>query len=93
MITGRNLDYSIFISTHVAKSTNNVNKGHTYDLKIYKDDLHFSLAIPPCGVLIQDDFEGMYSRSSLYNLLEDGEIFKWLIEVHEKIKADQVTSS
>jgi len=92
MISGRNLDYSIFISTHVTKAGNNPNRGHTYDLKVFNDDLHFSLAIPPCGVIIQDDFESMYFRGALYNKLEDGEIFEWLKEVHESIKKDQAAS-
>jgi len=89
MITGRNLDYSIFISTHVAKATKNPNKGHTYDLKVYKDNLHFSLALPPNGIIIQDDFENMYYRGALYCTLEGGEIFEWLKEIHETIKKDK----
>lgn len=32
--------------------------------------------------VVEDDFDGLYKRASFYKLLENGEIYDWLVEIH-----------
>jgi len=78
--------YKRFITNNKQQASDNPQKRYTYDLQVYKDDFRFTLAIPPTGELVEDDFNGMYKRKALYQALEDEEeIFNWLEEVHQSI--------
>ena len=84
--------YKKFITNNKQKASNNPNKGHTYDLQVYKDDFRFTLALPPTGEIIEDDWDGIYKRKAMYQALEyDGEIFNWLEEVHQSIQAEETS--
>lgn len=81
--------YKKFIANNKQQASDNPNKGHTYDLQVYKDEFRFTLAIPPTGAIIEDDFCRIYKRKALYQALEGhGEIFNWLEEVHQSIQAE-----
>jgi hypothetical protein len=82
----KEMSYEEFVERNRLNAQTNPRKKISYDLQVFEDDNRFTLAIPPLGELIQDDFNGMYKREALYISLEnDGEIFKWLCEVHTSI--------
>ena len=83
------INYKKFVATNKQKASDNPQKGHTYDLQVYKDDFRFTLAIPPTGEVIEDNFKGIYTRKALYLSLEDGEIFEWLDELYQTIQAEE----
>lgn len=83
-------NYKEFVNSTRLKSELNPYKSYGYDLQIFEDDFRFILTIPP-GHLIEDDFDGLYKRSALYQFMEDGEIYDWLVEIHRSIIADSVT--
>jgi hypothetical protein len=81
-------NYEEFVNSTRLKSELNPFKSYGYDLQVFEDDFRFTLALPP-GVIIEDDFEGLYRRRPLYEQLEEGEIFNWLCEVHRAIMEEQ----
>ena len=82
------LNYQEFVESNSRRAEIDPKRCFHYDLQVYEDDFRFTLAIPP-GVIIEDDFDGLYRRSPLYEQLEEGEIFKWLCEVHRTIVEGQ----
>jgi len=80
--------YKKFVRSNQLKSDHDVRRSYTYDLQVFEDDFRFTLSIPPTGELIEDDFDGLHKRKSLYQKLDGGEIYKWLCEVHESIQDD-----
>ena len=79
------LTYEEFTSSNRERAAQDPRRHFHYDLQIFEDDFRFTLAVPP-GVIIEDDFEGIYKRWPLYQQMEkDGEILKWLCEVHRRI--------
>ncbi len=78
-------NYSEFVNSNKLRSNLDPGKGHTYDLRIYKDDFRFTLSLPPNGVVIEDDFEGLHKRKALYLMMDDGVIYDWLCEVQRSI--------
>lgn len=81
------ITYDEFVTRNRKLAEIDPDKHFHYDLQVFKDDYRFTLAVPP-GVIIEDDFEGLYMRWPLYMQMEDGEIFRWLCEVHRTIMMD-----
>lgn len=81
------ITYEEFVSSNKKRAEKDPKKHFHYDLQIYDDDFRFTLAVPP-GVIIEDDFLGLYRRRPLYDQLEEGEIFNWLCVVHRTIMVD-----
>ena len=84
----RPINYKQFVHSNHLRSNLDTRKAYTYDLQVYDDDFRFTLAIPPTGEIIEDNFDGLYKRKGLYLQLENGEIYDWLCEVHASIQDD-----
>ena len=85
----RESEYVSFVIDSKNHAANDHRKSYHYDLKLFEDNFRFTLAMPPTGQIIEDDFEGLYKRKQLYQNLEDGEIYDWLVEFHESILDEQ----
>ncbi|MDX2362213.1 MAG: hypothetical protein QNK23_15500 [Crocinitomicaceae bacterium] len=86
-------NYSEFVNSNKLRSEFDSGKGHTYDLRVYKDDFRFTLSIPPDGEVIEDDFGGLHRRKAFYLMLDHGEVFDWLCDVHQKILTEHLTKT
>lgn len=86
-------NYSEFVNSNKLRADLDQGKGHTYDLRVYKDDFRFTLSIPPTGEVIEDDFDGLHKRKAFYQMLDDGAIYEWLCEVHSKILKESYANS
>jgi hypothetical protein len=80
-----------FVSSNKLRSDLNPQESYTYDLQVYADEFRFTLSIAPKGEVIGDDFEGVYKRKPLYQLIENGEIYDWLCEEHKSILEESFT--
>ena len=58
-----------------------------YKLTILPSHYQFTLQFPD-GSIVDDSFEGLAFRRSLYENLEDGEIFSWLVERQHAIELE-----
>lgn len=81
-------NYNEFVNSNKLRAELDPNKSYTYDLQVYKDDFRFTLALPPNGEVIEDDFEGLHKRKAFYLMLDDGVIYDWLCELDRKITED-----